>query len=52
MFQVVMKAYYGVEYVVAENLSIEEASKLRDYVLATNDQKYFDNLMVYNVVIR
>ena len=35
---VVMKAKYGVEYVVAENLTVFEAVQMRDYVLATCDE--------------
>lgn len=49
---VVMKALYGVEYVVDRGLSAEEAVKLREYILSTCDEKYFDNLMVTDVIIR
>lgn len=49
---VVMKALYGVEYIVEYGLTVEEAVKLRDYVLNNNDEEYFDALMVTDVVIR
>lgn len=49
---VVMKALYGMEYVVDRDLTLEEAVHLRNYVLENCDEEYFDNLMITDVVIR
>ena len=49
---VVMKALFGVEYVVDRDLSREDAEKLRDYVLETCDEHYFNELGITDVVIR
>lgn len=49
---VVMKAMYGVEYIVEYGLTREEAVTLREYILNTCDDKYFEDLMVTDVVIR
>lgn len=49
---VVMKAMYGVEYIVDYGLTVEEAVHLREYVLDTCDEDYFNALMITDVVIR
>lgn len=49
---VVMKALYGMEYVVDYGLTKEDAVRLREYVLSTCDEDYFNALMVTDVVIR
>lgn len=50
MFSVVMKAMFGVTYVVDKGMSYDQALKLFNYVLCS-DEDYFDNLMVKTVEI-
>ena len=54
MLSVVMKACYGVEYVVASNLTEDEAFNLWQYVWNTliEDEEYRNKLMIRDVVIR
>lgn len=55
MKEVVMLAKWGVEYVVARNLTQEKAESLRDYVFNTNEEsdgRYFADLFITDVVIR
>ena len=51
MFKVSMKAMYGVEYVVNTYRTLKEAIKMYNYILGTNDEEYFDGLLVCKVAI-
>ena len=51
MKKVVMKALYGMNYVVAKNLTEEEALDMQRYLRETCSDEYLDNLLVKAIVI-
>lgn len=51
MYDVIMKGLYDISYTVIKGVEYAKAVDMKQYLLSTCDEEYFNNLFIKDVVI-